>query len=383
MIYVFIYASYGISGAEIVLKRFLDSVSHKENYHLIIVGDNSSYTDFFEDLDIASTHAFYRDGVIRKLIYKVLRKVSYGFFLDIVSHRVKKTGVFNEILRRELNCTILANNTMESAIMSQIFDMKKHKSMRKIAYVHDIISRFRTSQRNAVAKRLQFYDSILTVSEATKKSILDTITYYDSNKIHVIHNSYVSRADFQKNNHEGVLKIGFIGAAIYRKGFDVLVNALNKLDVSFELHLLCHMKSDRYLRNTLSSISFNDKLIHHHEKLPNSRICEFIRSCDLIIVPSRWDPLPTVILESISCGVNVMGASNSGIPEMIISESMLYNDNSSDELALKIKEYIALDSDARLEMFTSQREYFQKYFTLADKVDRIEKVLHNENCRKN
>ena len=48
-----------------------------------------------------------------------------------------------------------------------------------------------------------------------------------------------------------------------------------------------------------------------------SDIKECLQKIDLIVVPSRQDPLPTVIIEAFLSGVPVLGTPVGGIPEMI------------------------------------------------------------------
>jgi glycosyltransferase involved in cell wall biosynthesis len=63
--------------------------------------------------------------------------------------------------------------------------------------------------------------------------------------------------------------------------------------------------------------NFPEKLVHMAGQVPHSRMADFFRAADLLVMPSRTEGLPTTILESLACGVPVMAAPVGDIPDWV------------------------------------------------------------------
>ncbi len=95
-----------------------------------------------------------------------------------------------------------------------------------------------------------------------------------------------------------------------RKGFDILAKALKQIDCS-DLGLLSwgeppkdKLPSELTVK-LLGNVSGTERLSTNYS------------ACDVFICPSRADNLPNTVLESLSCGVPVIGSDVGGIPDMI------------------------------------------------------------------
>jgi glycosyltransferase involved in cell wall biosynthesis len=135
------------------------------------------------------------------------------------------------------------------------------------------------------------------------------------NRIEVLNNPVP--AIFTPNPRDKVednerLVVGFISENLHNpyKGFQVLVDALNRLPQSFEIEVKFMGKG--------SIPIFLDRIKASQSHLNNpAGIAREIRSCDAIIVPSLQDNSPSVISESIMCGVPVIGSRVGGITEIV------------------------------------------------------------------
>ena len=70
----------------------------------------------------------------------------------------------------------------------------------------------------------------------------------------------------------------------------------------------------------------------------SERLSKNYSACDVFICPSRADNLPNTVLESLSCGVPVIGSDVGGIPDMI-NESfngLIFKSNDPQSCSLKI-----------------------------------------------
>jgi len=122
----------------------------------------------------------------------------------------------------------------------------------------------------------------------------------------------------QMNLNPDKIHILFGAEFIYqeRKGLAYLVKALNLLR-------LRHPEIFNKTELVLFGKKFNPAML---EGLPYIYLGELIHpeqtartfnACDVFIIPSLEDNLPNVVLESLACGVPVVGFNTGGIPEMV------------------------------------------------------------------
>jgi len=143
------------------------------------------------------------------------------------------------------------------------------------------------------------------------------------------------------------------GVKVWRKGFDLLIESLKKVNISsFTLFVIGEVPefhiADPHIR-WLGTIKENRKLI------------EYFSIANAVIIPSREDNLPNVMLESFACGTPVIGFPVGGIKEHVIDfkTGLLAEKISGDSLARTIEKFYV-----NREKFDSQviRNYANKHF---------------------
>lgn len=128
----------------------------------------------------------------------------------------------------------------------------------------------------------------------------------------LFHNNYgVNLERFPSNkikNTQGKFNIGLVGAFSYRKGADLLIEAINKIPNVTLLHA-----------GIIGDIAFptgNDKFksLGH---VNNANLAqEFYSKCDVIVLPSREDGFGMVLLEALACGVPIVASTMTGGPDV-------------------------------------------------------------------
>jgi glycosyltransferase involved in cell wall biosynthesis len=97
---------------------------------------------------------------------------------------------------------------------------------------------------------------------------------------------------------------------IRHKGFALLLEALNHLEVS-----------DEYLLVSLGSgqppLGGGVEHLHLGHINDNQRIAQVYSAADVFVIPSLQDNLPNTVMESMACGTPVVGFDVGGIPEMV------------------------------------------------------------------
>ena len=90
-------------------------------------------------------------------------------------------------------------------------------------------------------------------------------------------------------------------ADIYRKGYDVLADALQYLPSGIELHI-AGQGTDSILMQNL----FANKSTHLYGHLDKVSVRDMLWHCDALVLPSRSEAQPLVILEALSTGIPVV-----------------------------------------------------------------------------
>ena len=115
-----------------------------------------------------------------------------------------------------------------------------------------------------------------------------------------------------RNQPGETLNIGFISQNLNNpyKGFMVLLEAIRKVESKRRIHLHVFGSGkfeQKFLNTEVTQINFDN----------DSSATNAYNSCDLIIVPSVQDNLPSVVSESLMCGVPVIGSNVGGIGEIL------------------------------------------------------------------
>ena len=162
--------------------------------------------------------------------------------------------------------------------------------------------------------------------------------------------------------------IGFVGNFNDgRKGHDILLEAANRLieegeDVRFWI-IGGGKELEAYKQSNKS-----DRIVFWGRQENPIR---FIKTCDLVVVPSKADSCPNTVLEALYNNVAVIGSRAGGIPELIEDEEALF-DISSADLYKSIKALLH-DSNkiARLKI----KQLKRRNELCFDWAERIEKLL--------
>lgn len=155
------------------------------------------------------------------------------------------------------------------------------------------------------------------------------------------------------------------GLPLFRKGFEILVRALEQIRRSVpELHLV--------------TVGHNNPQLGHHIShsylghINSDRLLSNIYSAaDVLVIPSLQDNLPNTVLESMACGTPAVGFEVGGIPDMIQHRhtGLLVSTREAGALGAALLELLQ-DPERRTALGANCRQHALSHFSLEEQAER-------------
>lgn len=356
---LFVVSAYGKpSGAEHVLIDFLKTTSEIDPV-LLFIGPEKSFVDEFK---MFAKRCVYVDCQ-EKLDDIVIRFVAMGQRRKHVCSWLSKN---KEIIALKNDTSIEAvyfNNSFESAVFYPLFSEKK-----TIVHIHDMINMFRPAHKSCVVKACKEACKVITASKACKRQLVEN--GIDQGKITVAYNGML----YERKKYTGERKqlcFGFVGSIIKRKGFDVFVDIVNSIQAKLARRIKVVIITnsdvgDRYFSECLNKIH-NDIDKEVFVRIPREKVQSAYREMTALIVPSRFDPLPTVVLEATMAACPVFGTDKDGIPEMIQNKERLFRVDDSNEAVDKILRWLEKPFTDKAREIEVEQDYISDTFTVEKK----------------
>lgn len=351
----FFISGFDYSGAEIVLDRYLKENKFVDPYFIIIYDNENvldKYINLYGNKRVFSLRIKHNKNILR-----------FSPWIDI--NRVYKKS--KKIIEKINPHIIYSNNTHEMMLLKKLV---KNTEIKSIAHIHDM----RTSINSPIKRffmdnSMKTYDEVLTVSEATKKS-------WNNDKVKVIYNGVVKEF-FIKDDFidKEISKIGFIGKISKRKGFDILKDAFED-EFRDKMLYIAYGSYDKEFDEDIKSMKEKNNIEFFYQ-LNENEVKNFYDSIDLLVVPSRQDPLPTVILEAMARGCLVIGANTGGIPELIGDRNLIFEANDVEALKKKILEIISLDKASIMKYRKQLYNSCKTKFSHEKKVEFINSLMND------
>ena len=190
----------------------------------------------------------------------------------------------------------------------------KNQKIKKITTLHSKVRKWKYISLKS--------DVLIAVSQSIKNHVIE---YYatDADKVIVMYN-YVN---IHRNNHSSDLSLSdsftvdskeystilFVGRVSYVKGVDILIKAANELKKYRKIKLLLVGQVDKDFKSELLNIDAASVMVIP----PTTNIMNFYTLADVIVLPSREDPFPYVMLEAGTSEKPFIGSAVDGIAEFI------------------------------------------------------------------
>jgi glycosyltransferase involved in cell wall biosynthesis len=227
-----------------------------------------------------------------------------------------------------------------------------------IKYPHYIDSVVKTYTER-VKRCLQWTDLVLTISESSKKDIVEYLQV-EPEKIYVTPLAsrydvdYLStktweQLEYQSNFNFTKPYLLFVSTIEPRKNINAIITAFNLLKEKYKIEhdlILIGKKGWNYepIFTAIENSPWK-KQIHHLDYLSNELVALFYSKADVFVYPSHYEGFGLPVLEAMTLGAPVVTANTSSIPEVTGDAAILIDPNDPMQLAEAILQVI---SDAQL-----------------------------------
>ncbi|HEX4487439.1 MAG TPA: glycosyltransferase family 4 protein [Terriglobales bacterium] len=208
----------------------------------------------------------------------------------------------------------------------------------------------------------------LTVSEFNRNHIVRCYPNVNADKIIVqrlgVETSMTDAPSFPRDD-ESILLILSVGRLHRVKNHEFLIQGCRELK-SLGLRFFCiivgegpeHITLERLIRKL--DLEEEVKLFG---QVPRQRLDSYYSICDLVVLTSRSEGLPLVLMEAMAHGRTVLAPEITGIPELVIpgKTGFLYAPDSLEDFVAKVKT-VSLARNALAPMRRAARRHVVQYF---------------------
>ena len=180
-------------------------------------------------------------------------------------------------------------------------------------------------RKRAIKSVLQQADGVITVSNDIKQAVKNLDIH--SEKINTVYRGVDQNLFTPGNQQEARQRLGLphnrkiivsVGRLEPVKGHSVLLDACHKISKQ-GTPFTCYVLGDGSLKTVLSQKIKQGGLGEFFQltgSQQQSRLADWYRAADFIVLPSLSEGIPNVLLEAISCGRSFVASNVGGIPEI-------------------------------------------------------------------
>ncbi|MEM2292952.1 MAG: glycosyltransferase family 4 protein [Nitrososphaerota archaeon] len=190
----------------------------------------------------------------------------------------------------------------------------------------------------------------------------------------------VDTSQFHPTKEKDENMILFVGRVCREKGIDILLTALNYLEIPVNLTIIGPEDwNPNHFQTTLELIrKENEKGKHKIAYLgPKSReeIIPYYQKASLLVLSSRREGFPMVILEALACETPVIATNVDGIAEIILNNKcgVLVPPNNPQKLAEAIQ-YVLDNRETRVNFGRQGRRIVEEYFSMDIIIEKLLKI---------
>ncbi len=275
-----------------------------------------------------------------KNIKKIIKKILFSLAI--------KTGFIANIIKRDKMRNNIKNYDVEIAFGDGFpyFYTAYGNSKKKISWMHSdvIIKDYSARYYKQMKKALAMFQTYIAVSDKVAQSYEER---YDVKNVKVIHNIIDEEEILNKSKislelpfNKEDLNFLSVGRLDYSKNYDMLIRVSKKLldeGYKFKVYIIGEGEERAKLEKSILDLDIQDKFILLGRK---ENPYPYMKAADVFLLSSRYEGLPTVIIESLILHVPCISTRVAGI-EQILNESFgVVAENNEQDFYIKLKELL-------------------------------------------
>lgn len=192
--------------------------------------------------------------------------------------------------------------------------------------------------------------------------------------------NYIDEENIENINNNDKFVIGCVGNFVYSKGQDIALNAFIQLA---ETHpkvefYFAGKPLEKFGYETIKRIKEINKKYQNIKYVGYTKnIFKYLSRTDILVVPSRTDMFPRVVLEGLYSKTIVIGSSVGGMNDMIIDNynGFLFEHHDEEGLIKIIRKIFKMTIDERDLIKENAYDHYQKVFSQKNQVKRLKEIL--------
>jgi len=172
-----------------------------------------------------------------------------------------------------------------------------------------------------IKEKISRTDYFFALNSAQNKEIVNLYNI-DKNRVITSGSGYNPKMFYPiKREKNKKVKIAYVGKICNYKGVPYLLNAIDKSRnyQDIQLNLIGHGNVQES-KDIIQSLKNNKTEVNYLGAIPQSELAKFIRECDIFILPSFFEGLPLVVIESLASGAKVICTDLPGLDEFLGEE---------------------------------------------------------------
>ena len=271
------------------------------------------------------------DGLKKRGHYVTLSGKANSVFLNKAKELSLETlplNIYNDYSPFKIWYTkrVLKNKKVDIIVLNLNKDIRVAGIAARLAKVPVIIARNGIqlfSDKWKYKKTISIVDGIITNSKSIQEAY-NKFSWMDKNKTNVIYNglsldSFIGELDIKAKWNIPSNHIVFVAAGrlTRQKGFDLLIEAIrqmSKKEIEFTVLIAGTGKEHSALKAQIKKAKLVSKV-----KLIGfqNNLASILKSADYILMPSRQEGMPNVVMEGMALGKLVLAANVNGVPELM------------------------------------------------------------------
>ena len=217
-------------------------------------------------------------------------------------------------------------------------------------------------------------DALISVSKKDLDIIKKRYNIRHNNNYYIPNG--VNTEIFQKKKESGKMYVTFIGRLSYIKGFDIYMNVIKELykyDKDLNFLIIGKGPLKRLIKPAQKTLP-----ILHSDFYPYEKMVDIYNLSKVVLITSRFEGVPTILLESLACETPVIASNVGGITEVLRNDEngLLIKDFNAKSAISQIIDVLH-DQDKLSTFGRNGRNLVLKNFSWDVITDKIEMVYKN------